>query len=734
TPPPDRPGGPAGGDPPAAGADAGTPRWEQHRPLVVVDDDSPVTGGRRYDHPGGHRRPLADQQLALELAIPRGDDGRATRMPDPRRTDYLALINPGAREGDPSRAANATDCALSFYDTWMHGRPRVAAPRTRDGYRLGDPHAADGHGDDGPARVVAVTGGAFQNLCPSVAEMDVQAAQQAVNRALRSLHAHLRAAGPGAFAFLVHRWEGGNAHVWTAVNQDGTVLYLDPVVGHVAVDAPLYGHYGRPYDGNVDTLDALVLGPDGAPRPLPDHPDGVVAAARPPDPGWAGRAAADGPGVTAARPPAAGWAGPALAPEPDAGWAGPAVQPPAPDLDLLMMDAPELAAAVADSPGVRAALRAESSAVAMLWWVRAEVAGRTRAAVWPPGAEAVQPDFDAARRHDRAYVAAYLDDLHAAAVRAVPELAALAARAAGPGARVRPVPVPQRVAAAAQAAEWHGDAARLVDLAVVKIEVPDLDALRAVRERLCDADADTDVGGVVAVEDGVDGDPPGGYPHVRVAVRTGSGHVGVVRICLRDVEHARRWADELGALRQQVLDAAADQDRPAGPVERMVADGLAALRGRTVGAAWPAPQPASGGVRYLRWRLSPVKVVEAADGPAGWRLLPTSGGWERLAPERVAALLADPDPWLRRLTRARFVQEVEAERARLLRGVGPAGALYAVVRAVRQRALAARRPLTAEERAWVAGIGDRTYALTEGELADRGDAGADPRPEVPDTP
>ncbi|GGK05642.1 hypothetical protein GCM10010123_39480 [Pilimelia anulata] len=690
-PPAEHPPGSASRRPAADPADAAPPAAPAPTRPVVADDDSPVTRTRRYDAPGGHHRPPAAHQDAVDRAVPRAPDGTPLRHADPRTAGYLPLLNPwipGA--ADPTRLTNATDCALAFFDTWARGRPRVAAGRVRDGYRTGDPLGA-GTPDDGPARIAAVAGGAFQNLCPLVTGATVEAARAAVNHALRNLHMHLRALGPGAFAFLVHGWEGGNAHTWVAANQDHAILYVDPLVGQLA-EAPLYGHYGRPYDGNVVVLDALVVGPDGTPRPLPQHPPGLLAAP----------------------------AGPA--PQPPAPPAEPAPEPPAePDLDLLMLDAPELAAAIVAGTGVRDALRAESSAVAMLWCVRGELAAG-ECTGGAPAAEAVQPGFDPARRHDPAYAGEFLDRLLAAAPAARAELAELAARAAGGRAPVAAAAAPDRDAAAALVRGWHGDAARLVELAGVRVEAPDPAALRAVRDAVRADPAAV----VLAVEDGLDGQVPGGYPDVRLTVRTGAGHVGVIRLCLRDVVRADRYGEALSRLRARI---AAD---PGGdsPARELVVDGLARLRREVFAATDPAGRAGErGGPRYYRWRLVPVKVVDGV----GWRLAPGTGGWEPLPAPALAALAGERDPLTRRLDRAAFVQEVEAERARLLRGVGPAAALYAVARAIRQRAAAADRPLTAEERGWVVGIARRTYALTEADLADRAQPGADPRPEVADT-
>lgn len=43
-------------------------------------------------------------------------------------------MNDGGPAADPTRGLNCVDCALSLFDTWAHGRPRVSAPRTFDAY------------------------------------------------------------------------------------------------------------------------------------------------------------------------------------------------------------------------------------------------------------------------------------------------------------------------------------------------------------------------------------------------------------------------------------------------------------------------------------------------------------------------------------------------------------------------------------------------------------------------
>ncbi|MFI7212110.1 toxin glutamine deamidase domain-containing protein [Micromonospora maritima] len=270
---------------------------------VETPDHSALTGDRHppsVDHSrpygvrGGLRPPLALHQTDLERQMPRNPDGSVVRTADPRRGGWFRLANDGGPSADATRGINCLDCTLSFYDTWVHGRPRVAAPRTFDGYLAGDVRRPVGGEVDGPLRVEETTGGRFQNLtAPGRPDVTGAARRTLVEGGYRDLHAQLAAGGHGSYAFLVTSFEGGGSHAWVALNQNGTVLYLDPQTGAVA-DQPLYRHGGTPFAGNVVGIDALVLGPDGRPMPLAGRPPGIFnvlpepsprpAPPRPPDP------------------------------------------------------------------------------------------------------------------------------------------------------------------------------------------------------------------------------------------------------------------------------------------------------------------------------------------------------------------------------------------------------------------------------------------------------------------
>ncbi|MFY1700547.1 toxin glutamine deamidase domain-containing protein [Micromonospora sp. WMMA1923] len=242
---------------------------------VETDDRSALTGdgrpptidrSRPYGVRGGLRPPLALHQTDLERQMPRDDQGRVLRTADPRRGGWFALANDGGPQADPTRGINCLDCTLSLYETWMHGRPRVSAPRTFDAYAEGDIRSPLGGEADGPGRAETATGGRFQRLCtpPNTQPMTVA---YAVDQSYRNLHDQLRLGGHGSFAFVITDWEGGGSHIWAALNQNGTVLYLDPQTNLVS-DRPLYGHNGATNPHNVVGIDVMVLAPDGRPMPL----------------------------------------------------------------------------------------------------------------------------------------------------------------------------------------------------------------------------------------------------------------------------------------------------------------------------------------------------------------------------------------------------------------------------------------------------------------------------------
>ncbi|MBQ0892593.1 hypothetical protein KBX37_05655 [Micromonospora sp. U56] len=255
--------------------------------LTGADDDPPpIDRSRRYGQWGGLRPPLALHQTDLERQMPRHPDGNVVRTADPRQGGWFALANDGGPQADPTRGINCLDCTLSLFETWVHGRPRVSAPRTFDGYAAGDIRCPIMGEKNGPRRVEQVTGGRFQKLVGRrEAATEGSTLRDAVDRGFENLRIQLKIGGHGSYAFLITEWENGGSHAWVALNQNGTILYLDPQSGAVH-DRPLYHHQGVADPDNVISVDALVLGSDGRPMPLgglargqfsvlpdlPDHP------------------------------------------------------------------------------------------------------------------------------------------------------------------------------------------------------------------------------------------------------------------------------------------------------------------------------------------------------------------------------------------------------------------------------------------------------------------------------
>ena len=243
----------------------------------ATDNESPppIDHSRRYGIRGGLRVPLAIHQTDLERAMPRDADGRVRRQPDPRDGEWFGLANDGGPKADPTRGINCVDGVLALFDTYVHSRPRVSAPRTFDAYAYGDTNRPLGAEERGLSRIEDTVRGEFQGLCPYVGGMDHTQAMQAVDTAMTNLSDHLHNLGHGAFAFIMTDTEGGTAHAWAAVNQNGTILFLDPQTGEISEDVPLYRNHGVPTEANVVSMDALVVNPQGEYATLPEHGAGT---------------------------------------------------------------------------------------------------------------------------------------------------------------------------------------------------------------------------------------------------------------------------------------------------------------------------------------------------------------------------------------------------------------------------------------------------------------------------
>ncbi|SNY58627.1 toxin glutamine deamidase domain-containing protein [Paractinoplanes atraurantiacus] len=242
--------------------------------LTGTAGPSPIDATRHYNSVGGLRPPLAIHQVDLENAVPRDLTGRPTRLPDPREGTWFRLANDGGPTADPTRGLNCVDGVLSLFDTYIHGRPRVAAPRTFDTYAHGDPTRPLGGELAGVDRIRQATGGDFQSLCPHLGGVPALEAQKAMNLAFTNLSNHLLNTGHGSFAFIITDLEAGGCHSWSAVNHNGTVLFLDPQIGKLSETRPFYHHSGTPAPTNITSMDALVVTATGTPSPLPHHGPG----------------------------------------------------------------------------------------------------------------------------------------------------------------------------------------------------------------------------------------------------------------------------------------------------------------------------------------------------------------------------------------------------------------------------------------------------------------------------
>jgi hypothetical protein len=251
------------------------------RSALTGDNGSrPVDMSRRYNQRGGLRPPLAIHQTDLERAVPRDDHGNPVRHADPRDGNWFGLQNDGGPEADPTRSNNCGDTVLSFFDTWMHGRPRVSAPRTFDGYHHGNPNRPIGAERGVTARIESTTGGRFEGLTEVSPTADPQDARDQVRLAQSRLRNHLLSLGHGSMAFITTQDQAGRTHEVAAINQNGTILYLDPQNRSLNDRHPIPTHTGNGFPSDVVRMDALTVDGRARPRPLTTG-DGPFIAADP---------------------------------------------------------------------------------------------------------------------------------------------------------------------------------------------------------------------------------------------------------------------------------------------------------------------------------------------------------------------------------------------------------------------------------------------------------------------
>ncbi|GIF95243.1 toxin glutamine deamidase domain-containing protein [Catellatospora citrea] len=230
--------------------------------------DVPAADGRPYLYRGGLRPPLQQHQDDLIAALPRTPGGYLQMNPDPRVGTWFGLANDGGPELDPSRGINCVDCMISAWRTWR-GRPQVSAPRTFDGYAGTNVNAVTGGEIGGMARVAAAVGGAWQTVFPNMAKAPAAQAQQWSDWGFASITHELTEAGHGAAMFIVTEWQAGTSHAWLAVNQNGTILFLDPQTRQISENVSMYGHTGDPSNnGNVVGMYAMMLDAQGDPQPM----------------------------------------------------------------------------------------------------------------------------------------------------------------------------------------------------------------------------------------------------------------------------------------------------------------------------------------------------------------------------------------------------------------------------------------------------------------------------------
>jgi hypothetical protein len=197
---------------------------------ALNDIRSALRGG-----PDGLQPVKAADQRKLEAAVPRNSDGSFLRYPDPRG-DWVRFQNDGGTKV-AGRANNCADAVRAALETW-YGNPQVAAARTVT-------RGADGTLDVMSAERFGVENGnvwggtTFGYTGPGPA-------------AYQRVADELRQAGHGSSSFVHVEWprnaEGARtAHVFTALNHNGEVLWYDPQSGVVSKDpihhAALHVHH-----------------------------------------------------------------------------------------------------------------------------------------------------------------------------------------------------------------------------------------------------------------------------------------------------------------------------------------------------------------------------------------------------------------------------------------------------------------------------------------------------------
>ncbi|MFE3498337.1 toxin glutamine deamidase domain-containing protein [Kitasatospora sp. NPDC059160] len=206
----------------------------------LADDPEPrlrtIADSRPYGRPGGLGPVDPQHQAELERRVPRDQDDRPARHPDPAAGGWTEAVNAGGHR-QPGRANNSLEIALSAVDTYT-GRPTCAAPRI--------PTEGDAGERGGRDRAERELGAPFRDLGDG-------------GQAFTRLAAELRRAGHGAQAVLLTLDAYGRPHAWNAVNHRDAVTYLDHQLARRG-PAPLHPA--------TQGLWAIVLTPEGRPLDL----------------------------------------------------------------------------------------------------------------------------------------------------------------------------------------------------------------------------------------------------------------------------------------------------------------------------------------------------------------------------------------------------------------------------------------------------------------------------------
>ncbi len=242
----------------------------QRSALTGTGEPEPAHLRRHYDEPGGLRRVLEQDQRDLERHWPTDAHGNPLRTPQLDH-EWFDRINHFGQGRDPGRFNNCNDSMRSFLDSWLHGRPTVAAPRTFDGYEHGNPSRWFDGEHDGPGSIEDQTGGRYQALVHDNSNLSPQERYRSVRAGFDRLRQQLIDGGPGSAASIVTSWSAGGAHAWGMVNDGGRIVFVDPQSGrysehlHEVFDAPKPP--GTPAELLITRLDALVV--DDHARPMP---------------------------------------------------------------------------------------------------------------------------------------------------------------------------------------------------------------------------------------------------------------------------------------------------------------------------------------------------------------------------------------------------------------------------------------------------------------------------------